>query len=334
MNTIFQMKNNISNSFSLGREKSNQLESRYKSNYNTLREKFKLVINNINNDIQEGIKEKIRNIIKSLDFIFSNDFQNEKILEEIKKFKIEEIESNINPIYLKCQNNFFEIIEQYKKKISDLLNKNKENISIYLRDKSYYEIIREIKKEIENHLTELNSKIIEIIYNIDKEINGIILNYNKTIKYFCGEKGELFELSGFLQFFTLKIGGKKIDLTKALFEEINISCSSTFVIIFKKKGLKSWILSNLSNEQLLENIIDIILNIFLFQIDYILFLLINYITEYITNLKYLMENVYKLIKKKFTKENKEVWNKLFDYYNQKKEDIKKLEIDFYKNIKK
>ena len=86
----------------------------------------------------------------------------------------------------------------------------------------------------------------------------------------------------------------------------------------------------LSNKNKIENFIDIILNIFLNKIEYILVLLIDKLTSYIIFMNNLIQKEYEIATIIFTEEQKKIWEGLCLFYKDKKDIIKKNKIIIYK----
>ena len=330
MNSILKYQEKIAKSFSFGREKIQNLDSKKESNYNIFKEKLNSIIYNINNDMQKANKEKISNILKILDSFFSKDFHKEKNNEEIKIFenKIKNIKSEINTISTHSQEVSLNIIEEFKENIKKLLNKRKENINNYLKDKKSKEILEEINKEIEKNLEELNNQIIELINNINDKMNKIISKSNYIINDFFGGKGNDLEISGFSKFLSSNIRVKESELTKEIYNEMIIMFSST-KIIYEKKGFKSWFISSFSNVKYLENIIDIILCTILSKMEYILIILIENICLYIKELIQLISQKNSLSKIKYTKEYGKILDEITKDYEVKRAEINEIQKGYF-----
>ena len=170
MDSTLKYENKISQKFIFGREKVTQSATKKESNYYIFSEMLKSQINKINDKMQEEIKEKIKNTLETLDSFFFNEFSKKKTDEDINKFKEKnkELIKQLNLIFYNTQNKYFDIIEKYKKDIKESLEKKKEkeNIENFLKEKKFGNIIKEINKEIEDTLNELNSKILDLINNI------------------------------------------------------------------------------------------------------------------------------------------------------------------------
>ena len=322
MKSISKYQEKITKSFSFGREKIKNLESKKESNYDIFKEKLNFIIYNVNANIQEKIKESIDNILKSLDSFFSFDFHKEKNDKEIKNFesKIIKINAEINAVSAHSQTSYLKTIDQYKETIKKLLNKKRENIIIYLGEKRYTEIIEEINEQIKNTLKDLNVQVIGLLTKFNDTLNKIISKSNFIINEFFGGNGNDLDIPQFLDFFSSNLRVKKADLTKEIMEEIHIIFSSTR-IIYEKKGFKSWIISAFSNKYYLENIIDIILSTILSKLEYILILFLDNIYQYIPILIRSISKKQLLATTKFTEQYKKILTKLIDDYKQTRAEI-------------
>ena len=80
MNSISKYQEKITKSFSLGREKIKNLETKKESNFDNFKESLKYIIHSVNIDMQKSIKEKIDDFLKSLESFFSFDFHKKKMI--------------------------------------------------------------------------------------------------------------------------------------------------------------------------------------------------------------------------------------------------------------
>lgn len=175
---------------------------------------------------------------------------------------------------------------------------------------------------MENGLDELNNKIIVYLNNIDnslKELNKEIGDFINLVS----SRNVQFPFKNFLDFFSGRIGTKKINLTKDIYNEIKIS-NLLNSKIYEEKGFTHWLMSAFSHEKFIKNALEIIINTLLSKMDYILFLLIESFTEYCQDMVRTTENSFKIASINFTKEQIQLWKEASSHYKEKKEEIEKI----------
>lgn len=312
----------ISRAFSFGKEKIKELETKKESNYDRFKELFKTLIENNDNKRKEQLGEKIKNIIEKIDSFFSNNSIKKNDNEEIKKFndKKKSIIKTVNSILVDGQNGYFNIIEEYKDYIKDLLEQKKDNIKKILRGKNIIEVIKEINNEIENNMEDLNNNILGLLNKINTGIYDTIIDANDFINTIIGVDIHAIKMPRFIDFFSEEIGGKDIDLTKEIYDEMKIA-SFTIKKIYKEKGFNKWLQSKLSKVDFLSNTFDIMINTFLQKMEYILILLVAKLTDYISELFSQVENTYELATVIFTNEQIKILEELNLHYQENRQKI-------------
>jgi hypothetical protein len=319
---ISKYKDRICRCFSFGKEKIKQLETKKESNYDKFKELFKTLIENNNNKRKEQLGEKIKSIVDKIDSFFLNNSLNKKNNEELKKFNDKKINiiKNMNSILVDGQNGYFNIIEDYKDYIKGLLEKKKDNIKRILKGKNIVEVIKEINDQIENNMEELNNNIVGLLNKISASIYKIIIDANEYINKVIGLEIYSVKMPKFIDFFSEEIGGKDIDLTKEIYDEMKIA-SFTIKKIYKEKGFNKWLQSKFSKIDFLSNTFDIMISTFLRKMEYILVLLVAKLTDYFSELFSKIENAYELATVIFTNEQIKLLEDLSLQYQQNRQKI-------------
>ena len=314
----------ICQQFALGQENIINLNSLKDSNFEELKSKTKSQIKTLNINIQEDIKRKIDNIIGKLDSFFSNDFSKEKDFKTIEIFKnrINEIKAKLLKIYTESQTKYTNIIYEYQNKIKDSLLQKKDNIKNMLKENNFKRIKQEIDQEIKSNLEDLNGKIKEFLESIYTDTDDINNQIDKAINEFSS-KIRTPNHQSFKDYFSLRIGSKKGDLTKEIIDEIKIA-SLSLDKIHEEKGFKEWIKSFFSKINFFNNCVDIIINSFVKKMEYILVLLIEELTRYIENAYKDIESTYEISTEIYTDEQQNILNIIKNEYEEQKFGIEKF----------
>ena len=315
--------NKIEQKFSYGQEKIGNIEYLNDSNIKDLNSKIDSQIKHLNNNMQISLKKEIDNVIEKLDLFFSNTFNKERDYKEVEIFsnKAKEINKKLSMIYTNSQEYYFNLIENYKKKITNSLNQKLENIEKFLKNKNKNKIVEEINMELSSSIDELSKNITEFLDKMNSEIVEIRKEANSAIDKFTDGKIKTLIDSDFKDYFKSKVGGEGINLSKEIYDEIKIAGSSISKI-FEEKGFIEWFKSYISNADYLKNCIEIIIKTFATKIDYILVLLIGELTNYIETNYHHIENTHQFATTKFTNEQKKVHEELRKLYEGEKEKIK------------
>ena len=159
-------------------------------------------------------------------------------------------------------------------------------------------------------MDKLDSEIVEL----SKEAN------NAIDKFTDGKQKTLINLN-FKDYFASKVGGKGINLTKEIIEEIKIANSSASKIL-ESKGFYEWIKSYFSKTNYLKNWIEILIKTIFNKINYILELLITELTNYITTNYHHIERNLQIATTNFTEEQKKIHQELSNQYEGERAKIK------------
>ena len=318
MKEILDNSNQISQQIALGQENITNFASFKVSNFEELKSKINSQIQILNKNMQDNIEQKINNVIERLEAFFSNDFKKVKDFRAVEIFtkQVEQIKEKLVMIYKDSQEKYFNIIDEYKKKIKNSLIIKKNNIQRYLEEKKYKEIIKEIDLEIKSNLEHLNNKIEEFLDNVYSGTDEINKQIIESFNNFAGNITYKNYLN-FKDYFSIRVGSKGGNLTKEIIEEIKIG-ALTLEKIHEEKGFKEWIKSLFSKVNYFQNSIDIILNSFIEKMDYILILLIEDLTRFVEKTYHDIDSSYLVSTNIYTNEQIEEINKLKVEYDQNK----------------
>ena len=125
-----------------------------------------------------------------------------------------------------------------------------------------------INNEIKSHLKNLKDEIIKFLDNDDEKPLELYNNANLSIKEFSYGTISLEKSIKFKDHFLEVFENKNKSLDDQIFNEIIASCKN-LKNIYNKKGFKNWLLSLFSKTHKLTNITKMIINIFIYKIDFI-----------------------------------------------------------------
>ena len=169
-------------------------------------------------------------------------------------------------------------------------------------------------------MEDLNNNILGLLNKINTGIYDTIIDANDFINTIIGVDIHAIKMPRFIDFFSEEIGGKDIDLTKEIYDEMKIA-SFTIKKIYKEKGFNKWLQSKLSKVDFLSNTFDIMINTFLQKMEYILILLVAKLTDYISELFSQVENTYELATVIFTNEQIKILEELNLHYQENRQKI-------------
>ena len=318
--------NNISEMICYGQKNIIKINNLKKSNFEELKITINIQVGTLNNNMQDELEEQLNNLIEKLDLFFNQDFSKEKDLKSNELFsgEMEKINQKLFKIHSECQVKYIQIIKDFEIKINDSLTNKKENIKEYLGKFNYKEIIKKIDKEINDNLEELNTKIQEVLENMNSELNEINKKFITTIKTYSSMISVI-NLQSFKDYFSIKYAGKESDIAKEIFREIKIS-TLNLEKIYEEKGFIEWFKSAFSNIRYFKTSLDIIIKSFLKKKDYILYLLIEELTGYIEKTYRDFNRIYKMstkMDKKMHQEKMKSFNILKVFYQEQKYKIDK-----------
>ena len=117
----------------------------------------------------------------------------------------------------------------------------------------------------------------------------------------------------FKDFFLESFGNKEISLDEDILNEIKVS-SESLKNIFNKKGFLKWFRSLISNNQLLLNITNLIIDSFINKIDFIKEKMIEEFDKYINKMIISINTRTDIAALTFTNEQKEKWEVIKEMY--------------------
>ena len=276
-------------------------------------------------EIKSGIIGKINHAIDLLDKFFKKDLKDINIIlndfNEIEKGIKESIKSN--------EEHIKKLKLEFINKIKLSLLKNKEELQEKLKSKSYSVILVEINEELLSNLKGINLPISEYINSIEKQ-NEKLEAFEKKI--FEGslkdKKNQNFNKNqSFNDYISNILGNKDEKIGVELYKELVNTCEAPNNIL-SKKGFTNWISSLLSNQNYLENIIDLLIDNSSNKINYIFLLIQKESDTYL--MKYLkkINSSAKFDILKSNDEQKNKWKKLCDSYEQKRNKINQIKNEF------
>jgi len=287
------------------------------SNINQLENSLSLQIKIINNNLEKDIKDKIYEITSLLDDLFlkKNILEESNDFFKIKEFKekISEIEKNLNILKNNGKKKINLIIVKYKDKIFNSLIDNLPNFEEQLKTKYYKEILDGINNEIKSHLKSLNDEIIKFLDNDDEKPLELYNNASLSIKEFSYGTISLEKSIKFKDHFLEAFGNKEKNLDDQIFNEIIASCEN-LKNIYNKKGFKNWFLSIFSKTHKLTNITKMIIDTFIFKIDFIREKLFDEFDNYINRMITFINTRIDLVTLQFSKEQKDIWELIREMY--------------------
>ena len=312
-----KIKNKLDKILSFACENINKTKELEESNINQLENSLSLQIKIINNNLEKDIKDKIYEITSLLDDLFlkKNILEESNDFFKIKEFKekISEIEKNLNILKNNGKKKINLIIVKYKDKIFNSLIDNLPNFEEQLKTKYYKEILDGINNEIKSHLKSLNDEIIKFLDNDDEKPLELYNNASLSIKEFSYGTISLEKSIKFKDHFLEAFGNKEKNLDDQIFNEIIASCEN-LKNIYNKKGFKNWFLSIFSKTHKLTNITKMIIDTFIFKIDFIREKLFDEFDNYINRMITFINTRIDLVTLQFSKEQKDIWELIREMY--------------------
>ena len=314
---LHKIKNKLDKILSFACENINKTKELEESNINQLENSLSLQIKIINNNLEKDIKDKIYEITSLLDDLFlkKNILEESNDFFKIKEFKekISEIEKNLNILKNNGKKKIDLIIVKYKDKIFNSLIDNLPNFEEQLKTKYYKEILDGINNEIKSHLKSLNDEIIKFLDNDDEKPLELYNNASLSIKEFSYGTISLEKSIKFKDHFLEAFGNKDKNLDDQIFNEI-IASSENLKNIYNKKGFKNWFLSIFSKTHKLTNITKMIIDTFIFKIDFIREKLFDEFDNYINRMITFINTRTDLVTLQFSKEQKDIWELIREMY--------------------
>ena len=326
MSDILKYEENFAKIFTLGQEKIEQLKVLKESNYEEFKKVLDSQIKYINDFVKKNASQNIDKVLNTLDIFFSTDFSEKKTnITEINNFtnNMKEEKKKINESFSKNQTSLFQIITEYRDSIIKTLTDKEENIKQLLKIKNIKQIFDDIINEIKNNIKNLNEKLVGIVRTIDSDLSKISEDFQDILKKFSEGKTSFDKLDSFTIYFSLKVGDKTGNLEEEILQELTNSCQN-LSIIYEKKGFKEWLYSAFSNEHYLKNIIELLVNIFIKKMEYILVLISEQLKKYSEDLFHSIEKSHSLATTTFTEEQLSYWKDIKQYYEANKDEIKSL----------
>ena len=315
-----EIEDKLSKIISLGQNKVPELKTLKESNINKFKENFILQVKYINKIKQEKLSKELENVIHLLDDFFQRDFnKRKKDLNVIKNLKREKIQiKNELDIFIEKHKEFIGIIKKkFKSEIKESLLANKKELKNKLFSEKYVKILEEINNQIKINLKGLNNSIEEYIKNNAEKAESILLIRKTLLEQLSlndREKDKSFYID-----ICERLGSGKRDLESQLSKELEKSCNSFDIL--KKKGIKQFFNSLLSDLNYLENVIDILIDTSLKKINYILDLLEEksnkLLHSYYRGITYLID----IACADFTDEQKKIWKELCAFYKKNRDNL-------------
>jgi hypothetical protein len=312
-----KIKNKLDKMLSFACENINKTKELEESNINQLENSLSLQIKIVYNKLEKDIKDKIFEITSLLDDLFlkKNIFEEKNDFIKIKEFKekISDIEKNLNILKNNGKKKINLIIVKYKDNIFNSLIDKLPNFEEQLKSKNYKEILDEINNEIKSHLKNLNDEIIKFLDNDDEKPLELYNNASLSIKEFSYETISLEKSQKFKDHFLEAFGNKDKNLDDQIFNEIVTSCEN-LKNIYNKKGFKIWFLSLFSKNHKLVNITKMIIDTFIYKIDFIREKLFDEFDNYINRMITSINTRNDLVTLEFSKEQKDIWELIREMY--------------------
>lgn len=170
-----------------------------------------------------------------------------------------------------------------------------------------------INNEIKSHLKSLNDEIIKFLDNDDEKPLELYNNASLSIKEFSYGTISLEKSIKFKDHFLEAFGNKDKNLDDQIFNEI-IASSENLKNIYNKKGFKNWFLSIFSKTHKLTNITKMIIDTFIFKIDFIREKLFDEFDNYINRMITFINTRTDLVTLQFSKEQKDIWELIREMY--------------------
>ena len=170
-----------------------------------------------------------------------------------------------------------------------------------------------INNEIKSHLKNLNDEIIKFLDNDDEKPLELYNNANLSIKEFSYGTISLEKSIKFKDHFLEVFGNKNKSLDAQIFNEIIASCKN-LKNIYNKKGFKNWLLSLFSKTHKLTNITKMIINIFIYKIDFIREKLFDEFDNNINRMITFINIRTDLVTLEFSKEQRDIWDLIREAY--------------------
>ena len=323
MKEIFNKKDEILKLVSYGQENIGKIKTLKDSNI----EEFKIILEeqfmNIINNKQTQLKTNIDELLSLIDDYFKSDLliSNSKIdLKEIEEFQIK-----IKDIKLKIVESFNLNLDKLKIAMSDtklqIINFlfKKENESN--NNGNFINKLEIINNSIEDKIKSLNNEINNALSNINSSISLLYEECQNQINNFSGGKACLKKISNFEDFLLSKMGSGNHNMKSNICEEIisNTDLSN----IYDSKGFKEAIKSFFSQDHLLNNKIDILIEKLFEELEY----LINNLNEHSRSyMQLILDSInisLELSTIEFSDDQSIIWEDIGKYYNIIKNKIKK-----------
>jgi len=170
-----------------------------------------------------------------------------------------------------------------------------------------------INNEIKSHLKNLKDEIIKFLDNDDEKPLELYNNPNLSIKEFSYGLISLEKSIKFKDHFLEVFGNKNKSLDAQIFNEIIASCKN-LKNIYNKKGFKNWLLSLFSKTHKLTNITKMIINIFIYKIDFIREKLFDEFDNNINRMITFINIRTDLVTLEFSKEQRDIWDLIREAY--------------------
>ena len=315
---------------SFARENLPNIKFHKESNISELQNLLSLQIHLIFYDMQEAFKLEVNEIISTLDLFFRKDIiDRQSDLKSIENFKIQinQIKKSLQSEIKNGKNKILCMIENYKENVTNSLKKKKNDFEIQLKSKKYKEILKDISEEIKNNLNILNDEITKFIDDMDIPALKIYSESIKIISEFSKIKIDFPKGIRFGDNFSKIFGNSENNIGEEIFREIKM-LSNSLSSIYDKKGFLKWFSSIFSDYKCLLNFYDIIVNTFIKKIDYILQSMKEQYEVYINNLIDIINFRANSITVEFTKEQKEIWENLNEFYQDIRSNIIYIKLQF------
>ena len=323
MNEIINKKEEILKLVSFGQENIKELKSLNESNIENfkiiLEEQFMHIIENKNYQLKTNIAE----LLSIIDNYFNSNIKNSNSKNDYKE--IEEFKIRIKDIKSNVVESFNINLNILTKKVSDIKN---QIMQIFFNEKNelnnngnYIDILANINSSIENKIKKINNEIDDILSNINSIISSLYEGFQNQISNFSGRKFEWKIIINFKDFLLYKMGSGNQNLNIQICNEIiaNINLAN----IYNSKGFKELIKSMIYENHLLNNKIDILKDKLFDQLEN----LVNNLNEHSRSyMQLILDSInieLELATIEFNDEQSIIWEEIGQYYNIKKNQIKK-----------
>ena len=173
----------------------------------------------------------------------------------------------------------------------------------------------------------MNDEITKFIDDMDIPALKIYSESIKIISEFSKTKIDFPKGIRFGDNFSKIFGNSENNIGEEIFREIKM-LSNSLSSIYDKKGFLKWFSSIFSDYKCLLNFYDIIVNTFIKKIDYILQSMKEQYEVYINNLIDIINFRANSITVEFTKEQKEIWENLNEFYQDIRSNIIYIKLQF------